>query len=249
MISLKSLIFAVQFLTIIPIKKGIEAEEKIFSDSAVFFPVVGLMLGAVLVLTSKLLGDFVSPALLSIIIVLMLILLSGALHLDGLADTVDGFYAGRDRISILRIMRDSMIGTMGVTGIVGIILLKVGFLASMEEMAGILLLMPALSRWSMSLSIFAFNYAREEGKAKYFFEGFTFNKFAAATLLMLIIAYACFELAGIILVMVIALNTLLFGWLVKQKINGQTGDTLGAVCEINEVLILILGFIGSRVLL
>lgn len=245
---MKSLILAIQFLTIIPFRNKSRVEEKSFSGATVFFPLVGLFIGAILALTGNLLADVFPDLLLSILVVFLLVILTGGLHLDGFADTMDGFYAGKDKDDILRIMRDSRIGTMGVLGLIGIILLKIGFLQAMSLPVRFksLLIMPVLSRWSMVFAIFIFNYVREQGKAKIFFIDMNWKNFFLSTLIAIIITYFIFGFKGLILIFLIGLSTFISGQAIKRKINGMTGDTLGAVNEINEVLILLLVYIGDK---
>lgn len=250
MLSLKNLIFAVRFLTIIPFKNANKIEVKSFSDSTVFFPLAGLFLGVILASVGSLLTGVFPDFLLSVFIVFFLVILTGGLHLDGFADTMDAFYAGKDKDNILKIMRDSHIGTMGVAGVVGIILLKVGFLQALPLSIRFksLLIMPVLSRWSMVFAIFLYDYVREEGKAKFFFTDMNCIKFSLSTLVTVIITYSLFEYKGLFLFFFIAVNTFIFGQMVKRKISGMTGDTLGALNEVNEVLVLLLLYAGKGIL-
>ena len=156
-----------------------------------------------------------------------------------------------NRTDILRIMRDSHIGTMGVLALIGIIILKIGFLQSLSLSIRFksLLIMTVLSRWSMVLAILLFNYARREGKAKYFFSGLTWKEFSSATLITVIIILFVFRFKGIVLIFAVTLCTFIFGKVMKRKIGGMTGDTLGAINEINEVLILLFLNIGGKLFL
>ncbi|HAZ31950.1 MAG TPA: adenosylcobinamide-GDP ribazoletransferase, partial [Dehalococcoidia bacterium] len=89
-----------------------------------YFPLVGLVLGAVLVGIDQLLGLFLPPLLVSALLVVSLILLTGALHLDGLMDTCDGFAVRSSAAERLRVMADSRVGGFGVVGVCCLILLK-----------------------------------------------------------------------------------------------------------------------------
>ncbi|MFC2061270.1 adenosylcobinamide-GDP ribazoletransferase [Elusimicrobiota bacterium] len=247
---LKSLIFAVQFLTIVPLKKDNCVNERVIAGSAMFFPLVGLFLGSVLILIDILLVNIFPDYIINIIIVFTLAVITGGLHLDGLADTVDGFYAGKNKAEILRIMRDSSIGTMGMLGLACIILLKIGFLQALAipSKYAALLVMPVLSRWSMAFSICCFDYAREEGKAKYFFKSPDRLEFIIASLFTCAVVFFIFKWHGLLLMLLISLSTLIFGIRSRSKINGITGDTLGAINEINEVLVLLLVYIMQLVM-
>ncbi len=234
---MKSLIFAVRFLTVLPLGFKYNKDK----NSTIFFPVAGLLLGIILAIANSLLADIIPEFLLNVILVVLLVILTGGLHLDGLADTIDGFYAGKDRDDVLRIMRDSHIGSMGVIGLICVVLLKIGFLQAVSSSVKFkaLLIMPVLSRWSMVFALFLFDYAREQGKAKDFFTGLTWKKFFLSTLVAVIITYFVFEFKGLLLIFFVAFSTFIFGKGIKIKISGLTGDTLGAINEVNEVLILL----------
>ncbi len=246
---MKSLIFALRFLTVIPFSFRHDTEKNIISDSMLFFPVIGLLIGIILASICSLLNNLVPDLLLSIIIILILVIITGGLHLDGLADTIDGFYAGNNKESILRIMRDSHIGTMGVLALITVILLKIGFLLSLtgDIRLKTLIIMPVISRWSIFMTIFFFKYARSEGKAESFFVNLKWIKLLIATAITLGIVYFMFELKGILLLSVIVVVALIGGIMTTKKIGGVTGDTLGALCEINEVSVLLLSYIINGV--
>ncbi|MBA3066285.1 adenosylcobinamide-GDP ribazoletransferase [bacterium] len=241
MIRPKDFFLALQFLTVIPFKTKLKYNEDSFSNSAVFFPLVGLLIGSVLALFNILLSGFLPDFTVNVILVFLLVLITGGLHMDGFADTIDAFYLKRSKEDTLRIMRDSHTGVMGVLGIVFIILLKIGFLEtfSTSEKLKPLLITPVLSRWSMVLSMFFFSYARDGGKAKAFFTGMNGRKLFLATLITFAVTYFILGIAGFMLIALIAASALGFGLTVRKRIGGITGDTLGAVNEISEVLALI----------
>ena len=168
---MRRFLVALQFLTVLPvnIKSGIE--EKDFGASLVYFPVVGLLIGLLLALAAASLA-FLPALVKSAMILALYIFITGGIHLDGFADTCDGFYGNKSAEKILEIMRDSRIGAMGVIGIISILLLKFTMIASLPEgsLWKILIVMPVFSRWSLGFACNAARYARREGKAKYFIE-------------------------------------------------------------------------------
>ena len=122
---MKNFLIALGFRTKIPISKKILISDKNLSESIVFFPLAGLLLGLILALLNTLLGPIMPAGLVNISLILALTLLTGALHLDGFADTIDGFSAKTNsKEDILAIMRDSRIGAMGVIGLVILLLFK-----------------------------------------------------------------------------------------------------------------------------
>ncbi len=105
---------AISFLTIIPVINGARASDKnVVAASFGWFPLVGFGIGAALCVEDFALGYVFSPAIRSVLVVMTLAIVTGALHLDGLADTADALGAGRDRARALEILRDSRIGSFG----------------------------------------------------------------------------------------------------------------------------------------
>lgn len=237
---MKSFLLALQFLTVIPFKvKQIDARK--MAGSLVYFPLVGLLLGLILYGISNILCilNFTEFSA-NIVLVVSLITLTGAIHLDGLSDTFDALSSGKDRDEMLRIMRDPHTGAMGVISIISVILLKLAFLSSIGPALkpAALIMMCVLSRWSLVSTIFLFPYARDEGKAKIFKQGANFKLFILAT--MTTLAYVLFisRLRGLLVFTTIAGCGYIIARIINKKISGFTGDTLGAISELTEVLVL-----------
>lgn len=244
-------IFSFQFLTIFPLKTRKTPDTDTISGSVIYFPLVGLILGLILAgLNNFFLFLNFTPLLTSIILVIALIILTGGLHLDGLADTFDALGSFKDRESCLRIMKDSHIGTMGVLSLISIILLKVGLLSCLDSNVRnvALILMCTISRWSLSLPMWRFPYAREEGKGKVFFEGMNSKIFLGASSIALVCAAYIFRLKGILIFLIAGIFAYIFSWFISRKIGGITGDILGAINEISEVFVLLTIQILSRML-
>ncbi|MDD4893747.1 MAG: adenosylcobinamide-GDP ribazoletransferase [Candidatus Omnitrophica bacterium] len=238
---MKEFLSAVQFLTIVPVKIK-DMDERKLSGSMSYFPVVGLLLGLALfginILFSNL-GFRGFPV--NIILVISLAILTGGIHLDGLADTADAFLSRKNKEDMLVIMRDSHIGVMGVLALISVILLKISFFSSIGAPSKItaLFLMCVLSRWSMVFTIFLFPYARKEGKAKVFIQGINSKIFILATIIALICVFLLWSIDGVIVFIITAIASYLAGKFISNKIGGITGDTLGALCEINETVVLL----------
>ena len=129
---MKAFFAALQFLTVLRVPLRFQGAGVDLERCAPFFPLVGLLVGALAALFDFLVSQILPSAIASTLTVLILVKLTGGLHMDGLADTADGFFSARDRETILAIMRDSRIGTMGVMAIVFVILIKVGALTTLE---------------------------------------------------------------------------------------------------------------------
>lgn len=237
---MNNFLLALQFLTVFPLKPK-EFSEKNAAGSMVYFPLVGLTLAVILMVTAKLmvflgLGDLAICTL----VVALLAVLTGGIHLDGLADTSDAFLSRKNKDDMLAIMRDSHIGAMGVLGLIFTVFFKISLLYSLSgALRGIsLVLMCVLSRWSMVLSMFLFPYARQEGKAGVFMQGITRSIFILSTVITLLIAFCAWQFKGLLMMLIAGLVAYVIDLFISRKINGLTGDTLGAVNEIIEVTVL-----------
>lgn len=157
---------ALQFLTRLKIVNQTEWSVEDFGKSVVAFPYVGLIIGLILALLYGILSPFIPLVPLMLILVIAEFLFTGGLHADGLMDTSDGLFSGRERERKLEIMKDSRIGSFGVVAFVFVTLLKWQLLTvipTAEFIPMALIMMPLMSRWSLVLSIRSYPYAREQG--------------------------------------------------------------------------------------
>jgi adenosylcobinamide-GDP ribazoletransferase len=237
---MKSALLALQFLTITPVKVN-KMAGKDLSRSLVFFPMIGLLLGLVLAAAGHLLfTSGINSFAIAAILVVLLVIMTGGLHLDGLSDSADAFFSGKGKDEMLRIMRDPHVGSMGMIALISLMMLKAAFLSSINPatIGRALVVMCVSARWSMVLSLFVFPYARQEGKAKAFTDGVNKSIFTAATIVAVIIVFIAAKTAGIVILAMAALFTCAAGLFVKRKIGGVTGDTIGAVSELTEAAVL-----------
>jgi len=238
---MKVFLLALQFLTIIPVKIE-KVKEADIAASMVCFPFVGLLLGFLLAGINNLLLSLKFEELaVSIILIVSLIIFTGGLHLDGLSDTADALFSGKDKEKRLEIMRDSHAGVMGILSLICVILLKIVFLSSINTSLKIvsLILMCTLSRWSLVFLMFLFPYARQEGKAKVFIEKANFKIFVLATMIALVCSVITWQLKGLFIIAITSISAYAIGKFITNKIGGITGDTLGAINELTEVIILL----------
>lgn len=241
---MKRFLVALQFLTIFPVKIKSEINGKDFGASLLYFPAVGLLIGLLLALAAS--SFHFLPALVKSAIILMIsVFVTGGIHLDGFADTCDGFYGNKSVEKMLEIMRDSRTGAMGVIGIACLIILKFSVIASLrpELLWKILIAMSVFSRWAQSLACYAASYVRAEGKAKYFMEYSRRRDIIAGGIFILAVFVLLMPSKGIILFLLSLLPVSLFFYYIKRRIGGMTGDTIGAVNEIAEACVLLLGLI------
>lgn len=235
---MKRFLAALQFLTILPLPGGLNPGEKALGGSLPFFPVVGLMIGGTVVLVDLVLGRLFPPAVASVIAVILLIAASGALHMDGLADTADGFFSARPREQVLAIMKDSRSGPMGVVAIVCVIVLKVALIASVlgPWRWWVLLLTPLAGRCALIVHFALLPYVRPEGGlAGIFHRNRSRGHLLWAPLFLLGVGSLAGDLPGLIAGGCAFFTSLLLALYCYRRIGGLTGDTLGAACELTEL--------------
>ncbi len=235
---------ALQFLTILPFNIKGKIEDEDLGGSLVYFPVVGLLLGLFLALIAYI-SSPIPPMVRSVLILGTWIVATGGIHLDGFADTCDGFYGTRPREEILRIMRDSRIGTMGAAGVAMLLLFKFAVLSSIkpEDLWRVLIVAAVSARWSQPFACSASGYARDEGKAKCFIGHAKNSHMLIGALFTLLLDYLLMGIGGITLFAASLAVIFLFIRYSEKKIGGMTGDTIGAVNEIAEASALFLGLI------
>ncbi len=240
--ALYSFLAAARFLTILPVSWRSEKDIHHLPFSLYFFPVVGLLAGFFIAGLSFIVGCFFSQSVVAVIAVVLLIAVSGGLHMDGLADSFDGLFSSRDRQKTLTIMRDSRIGVMGVLAVISIFCLKWSVLSSLEQshLIGTLVLVVFSGRVSMLMSMAVLDYVRTEGLGTPFLDEKGSNVKMAAIIGCGLYLF-CLFIFPLLLVAFSFLATLLtvvlFSWYCQRKIGGYTGDTLGGTCELTETAV------------
>jgi adenosylcobinamide-GDP ribazoletransferase len=207
-----------------------------------YFPMVGLFLGFILAFFNTLLNYILPGPVVDGILLIILIILTGALHLDGLVDTVDGLAGGNTKDEILRIMRDSSTGAIGAVGLTALLLLKyVSLMHIPDDIKNqVLVAMPVISRYSMVQVSFFSEYARAgSGIGSPFTSHVGKAEFLMASTITLLLSAVLLGVKGIVLIVMIGICTWGLIALYKKKIGGTTGDSFGATNEVNEVLVLI----------
>jgi len=241
---IKSVLAAFSFLTIIPVRSS-KITERDLASAPAWFPLAGFFIGAVCMGAAYLLQGRVAPQLGAFFILLILVAITGGLHIDGLADWADSL-AGKDREHKLRIMKDAHHGSYGLIAIVLLLLGKFIALSLVLEQGTLIILFvaPGLSRFSMNLILAFTDYARREGGA-----GSLFAKtrqqwhwavaaiFAIAALFLLPWTLA---FAGAAIVLAASFSFRRHG---MRRLGGFTGDLLGACCESCELALLLLAAI------
>jgi adenosylcobinamide-GDP ribazoletransferase len=235
---MKSLIAAIQFLTILPLgAKGTYAPRAMI----VWFPLVGLLVGGLLAVFDMLVSQLWAPPAVAVLDVIVLMVLTGALHLDGLGDAADGLYGRRTAARALEIMKDSRIGAMALVTVVAVLALKWSGLAGLKTHRILLLaLIPAYARSAMLFGIRALPYGRSSDGTGY--DLFVtplgsrdFSGFLVVAVLSLLLGWPAVILNLGFLLMVGVMLTYY-----RRKIGCITGDMLGAMAEVTESVLFLL---------
>ena len=238
-----ALLTALEFLTVFRLPMGGRrpAGAEQIARSQGLFPLVGLLLGLMLVgLDRGLSGVMPLPATAALLVV-ALVVATGGLHLDGLADTCDGLFGGSSPPERLAIMRDSRVGTFGVLALVCVLLLRwAAFLSLVSPVRrGALLLAPALGRWAMVGAVAALPYARPEGLGRAMHRAAWPIPTLIAAAIALAASLLLFPAWGIALFALALLVGGLIALYAGGKLGGLTGDVYGAISECVEVAVLL----------
>lgn len=236
---MRSLLAAFQFLTVLPGPRTVTATPEEIGRSTLFFPLVGFFLGLILVLCNQLIEPYLASEILSVVLVSLLILMTRALHLDGLGDTFDGLGAKGGRENALKAMRDSHIGVFGLLAVLIVVALKVCAIEVMEETrAQGLLLAPVFGRWAMVVLAYRSVSARE-GLGQIMVENVRGRHLLLATAVTLVPVFAFSGIVGLWIVIGILLFTFFSRFYLHRRLGGVTGDTFGAVGELTETFALV----------
>jgi adenosylcobinamide-GDP ribazoletransferase len=170
--------------------------------------------------------------------VVVLLTFSGGLHMDGLADTADGFFSSRRRERVLEIMRTSNIGAMGVMTVVAVMLVKFAAIGSLQpaDLWRAALLMPLAGRCSLVVQIAVLPYVRSEGLGAVFGKGRPGLAAIWAVALLAVAGWGVLGIRGLCVAALCVAMALIFAAYCYRKIGGATGDTYGACCEIVEIV-------------
>ena len=233
---------AVRFLTIIPLPGRREVSPEEVGRSIVYFPLVGVIIGLILVGLNWLLGLFLPSALVTVLLVVSLVVISGALHLDGFVDTCDGIGGHKTVEERWRVMQDSRAGGFGIIGVCCLLLVKYVSMSGVPDswLMQTLVLMPVVGRWAMVYAVFAYPYAKPSGLGKVFKQVASWPRFVIATFITLAVAVILASLTGFVIMLAIWVIVIAMAAYLKGKFGGLTGDTYGAINEVAEVCVLIL---------
>lgn len=240
---MRALLAAIGFLTRIPVPSRVFADATAQTRSLAWYPLVGLLLGAVLAALAWLLRE-TPPLLSAALLVAAWVAMTGALHLDGLADSADAWAGGlrgtrdENRERTLAIMKDPSCGPAGVVALLLVLLLKFAALASLPASAIVFLpLAPLLARSALTLAFITTPYVRRGGLGAALVEA---PRMACGVAVLA--GCALCAVAGWSGVAALAAAMLVFfTWrrACMDRIDGTTGDTAGALAELTEAAVLV----------
>jgi adenosylcobinamide-GDP ribazoletransferase len=252
---MRKILYAFGFLSILPLpaQSSGAVDEKTLGESAAFFPLVGLVQGLLAAVALFLLEGVYSPGVTAGLMVAGFVIFSGGLHIDGLSDTFDALASRAKREKKLAVMKDGSAGPIGAASVVLVLVLKILLLQSVFERGGgypyfCLFLLPVIGKWSMVCALYHGRSAKDEGLGSIFINNTGGRQIAVATALSAVIlgpmVLLIWTSAGAGLAMsAVTLATVYFGGslfrlFLQRRFDGLTGDNLGAVNEISELLFL-----------
>lgn len=242
-------IILIQFMTRIPIPLKISYSEKKLGKSIKFFPLVGLIIGLILyfanfLITVYLKNIFYNKTIIAIFLIILEILIVGIIHIDGLADTFDGLFSYAKKEKMLEIMKDSRIGTNGAVVLILYFIAKTVLISEIiTTNPKYLIIFPIIARLSTPVNAGLSNYARKSGMSNAIIsENGIFEAIFSLTLSIILVFYII-DIKGIITIFIAFIFIIIFMLNVRKKIDGITGDTMGASLELTSILVLFLGIV------
>ena len=239
---MKRLIAALQFLTIIPLGKSAIYDPK---GMVPFFPVVGIIVGGLLSVFDYITLNIWPTPVTAVLDVVFLVVITAALHMDGLGDTADGLMGHRSRENALAIMKDSRIGVMGLVAIVCALAVKWGGIMHLSDHRMLLLvLVPAYSRSAMIFGIRYLEYGRPDGGTGFDFFGEPLKLSAFKWMLIPVTLSIFLGWKGFWLNLIFAVTVAIIIFYYNKRMGCITGDMLGAMTEVTESLLFLFASIS-----
>ena len=229
------------FLTVFPVADDLSGDPERLGRGMAFWPAIGLLLGLGLVAMDQALTPLIPQAVVDSLLVLTMIAITGAIHLDGIADLSDGLARGKDREGVLRIMKESRVGAVGVSSLVMVLLLKYVILHNVPEQFRVqaLIFMPMGGRWVQVL-LATYNSCIRSGTGGAFVDYVGKREFFIASATFAVATLVLFALKGLAVLLVFGLVSLLLLRYFQHRLGGVTGDVLGAGNEVMEIFALLL---------
>ena len=247
---INQIVLLIQFMTRIYVPLKVEYSEEKLAKGIKYFPLVGYFIGLIIFVIANILNKYVdNKYIISLLIILLELKLVGLIHVDGLADSFDGLFSYRDKDKILEIMKDSRVGTNGVVILIFYYLAKLILIAEIISRGDMrcLIVYPIIARMSTSVNAGFGVYARDKGMSTGIIG---INKMKdgifsmiLTLILTILVYYNSGMLKGIAMLITGILFIFYFRQVVYKKIDGITGDTMGASLEMTGLIVLLVGTI------
>jgi len=229
---------AMRFLTVLPLGGSAGDDTDYLSDSLVFFPVVGIVLGTLVSAADMLFLQLWPTPVAALLDVVLMAVLTGALQLDGLGDTADGLFSHRSRQQVMAIMKDSRVGAMGMITVVLVLMVKWAGLGAVETHRHLaIILVPAYARTAMIFGIRCLDYGRPEGGTGLSLFQKPLEQKDFIWILVPVGLSLCMGWQGLWLNLVFALSTAVIIGFYRKQLGCITGDMLGAMAETLEAIL------------
>jgi adenosylcobinamide-GDP ribazoletransferase len=240
---LADFVLAWGLLTSIPLPVVPKEAPASLGRASAYFPLIGLMLGGLLAGVGGLAYWLLPPGVAAALILAVWVGLTGMLHLDGFMDSCDGLLPPREPARRLEIMKDSRVGAFGVVAAVLLLLLKFSALAALPAGARLplLVIIPVLARWMMAWVMARYPLARPGGMGATFAAGIGRRQVIGASVVAVVTAFGFTGWWGGLLLAIAWLAATLVARMAVARISGLTGDVYGAICEVVETVILLVG--------
>lgn len=237
----RDMVVAFQFLTRIPMPSTAFSADSL-SRAVKFFPLVGLVIGSGAVLVQKILISHLPRPLVALIVLIFLVLITGCLHEDGFADTIDGFGGGETKDQVLLILKDSRIGSYGATALTLSLLARYLLLATLptEHFAAYLISAHVLCRWS-SLPLSYFLPPAQDGQGARIAKLTSLSSLIFGSAITFAVVFFALRWSSISPLLIAMLVATLSGWRYFRKIGGVTGDCFGATNQLTEIAVYLCG--------
>lgn len=232
-----------QFITRLPLKINLSCEKENFKNGTLYFPVVGIIIGLIQYLVFIILKPIIPIEIVAIFTVLTGVLVTGGLHIDGLGDTCDGFFAFKGEERIIEIMKDSRVGTFGVLAVIFDMVLRISAISVIGQkgLEVSIIAVPCITRAFTILACYIGKPAKPNGTGNLYIANTNLKYLIGAISIAFLVGNLLLGTKPVSILMLGALIiTIIFNRFSKVTIGGHTGDTLGANNELVEILLFVL---------
>ncbi len=224
---------AVSMLSTLPFFRVHDFFKGINGFAVMFYPLVGFILGTILYGLSHLLEPYIPPVHLHILLFASWVVLTGALHLDGLSDTIDALFVRKERA--LEVMKDPHVGAMGMTYTAVFLIVKASVLVVTDALWALPIIL-MLARFNAVLAIYFFPYIRENGMSTLAKQEFNITQLLCSILIVSLVSISMPK--GVLLLLISLVSLLFFKLWFNRRFGGFSGDLYGFMIEGTEILLL-----------